>query len=488
MRLDVSAILLMDGYKVGHKEQYPDDTTLVYSNMTARSSRTGVKEIVAFGMQYFIQEYLVDEFNVNFFQRDRDEVMAAYERRIGSYLGPRDNSHIRSLHELGYLPLHIKAVPEGTLVPLRVPLLTLYNTHPDFYWVTNAIETLMSNILWGAITSATTARRYRQVFDQYADMTGADKEFVPFQGHDFSFRGLTGIENAMLSGAAHLLSFQGTDTIPAIDFLEQYYGANSDKELIGGSIPATEHSVMCVGEKANEIDTFRRLITEVYPAGPVAIVSDTWDLWTVLTQYLPLLKDEIMARDGKVVIRPDSGDPELIICGNPAAIGVPEHHGVMRMLWELFGGEVNAKGYKVLDPHIGLIYGEAINPEKQVSILENMARQGFASSNIVFGIGSYTYNYVTRDTYGMAIKSTYAETRSAGGIPIFKDPATDDGLKKSAFGLLRVARDGEGRLMAEENVTWDEEATGELKTIFLDGEPRNFQTLAEIRARLAAAR
>ncbi len=225
----------------------------------------------------------------------------------------------------------------------------------------------------------------------------------------------------------------------------------------------------------------------------MAIVSDTWDLWTVLGQYLPLLKDEIMARDGKVVIRPDSGDPELIICGDRANIpssvrGVLEYQGAMRILWNLFGGTINAKGYKVLDPHIGLIYGEAINPERQVSILENMTRQGFASSNIVFGIGSYTYNYVTRDTYGMAIKSTYAETRSGGAIPIFKDPATDDGLKKSAFGLLRVARDPITGLFAQENVTWDEEGGGELKTIFRDGEPQNIQTLSEIRARLEAAR
>ncbi len=494
MHMQIPAILLLDGYKAGHYKQYPEDTTLVYSNLTARSSRTPQEEVVAFGFQYFVQEYLIDQFQKNFFDLDHMWIQRYYERRMKNYLGPDavGTDHIMALHSLGYLPLKVKAVPEGTLVPIRVPMLTMYNTLPEFYWLTNMLETLMSNILWGAITSATTSHRYRVTFDMFASITGGDEEFVPWQAHDFSFRGLTGVENASLSGAAHLLSFTGTDTIPAIDLLEEYYGADSDNELVGGSIPATEHSVMCMGEKDNEFETFKRLITEVYPSGPVSIVSDTWDLWKVLTDYLPRLKKEIMARDGKIVIRPDSGDPELILCGDSESPhGEAARKGVLQLLWETFGGTevtvLSIHKYKVLDSHVGAIYGEAITPERQHSILETMEEMGFASTNIVFGIGSYTFQYVTRDTYGMAIKSTYGETKSGGALPIFKDPITDSGLKKSAYGLLRVEEE-HGVIYLTENVTWDEEKGGILQTIFEDGTPYNITTLAEIRERLANVR
>lgn len=482
-------ILLVDGYKVGHVFQYPEDTTLVYSNLTARSSRTGEDRTVAFGFQYFVQEYLIRQFNENFFGQDLDDILEAYRRRMDNYLGKGavPTEHIESLWKLGYLPLCIKAVPEGTRVPLRVPMLTIYNTDPRFFWLTNMLETLLSNVVWHPITSATTAFRYRRTFEEFARKTGSALDTTVLQGHDFSFRGLTGPETAMLSGAAHLLSFIGTDTVPAIDFLEEYYGADSDKEVVGVSVPATEHSVMCMGEKGNELDTFRRLITEIYPSGVVSIVSDTWDLWKVLTEYVPQLKKEILARDGTVVIRPDSGDPTLILCGEEESPhGEAARKGVMRILWETFGGTVNDAGYKVLDPHIGTIYGEAINPDRQVEILTKLMEQGFASSNVVFGVGSFTYQHVTRDTYGMAIKSTYGETQSRGGIPIFKDPVTDSGLKKSATGLLCVDVRWDGELVVTEGVTWEEEQKGVLQPIFLDGYARNVQTLAQIRARLEA--
>ena len=486
--MNILPVLLKDGYKVGHVFQYPEDTTMVYSNLTARRSRTGVDGVVAFGFQYFVQEYLVNQFNRNFFGQHRTDVIREYQRRIGNYLGPGiTTDHIDALWHRQYLPLCVKAVPEGTVVPLRVPMLTIRNTEPEFYWLTNMLETLMSNILWMACTSATTAFQYRKTFERYAKETGAPKEFVPWQGHDFSFRGLPGVEAAMLSGAAHLLSFTGTDTIPAIDFLEQYYGADSDKELVGGSVPATEHSVMCMGLQETELQTFNRLLTKIYPVGVVSIVSDTWDFWRVLTEYLPAMKDTIMAREGKLVIRPDSGDPTLIICGDPDSYTPVQYNGAISTLWDIFGGTVNAAGYKELDPHIGLIYGEAITLERQEEILGLLKRKGFASSNVVFGIGSYTYQHVTRDTYGFAVKSTYGETRSRGGVPIFKDPATDTGkMKKSALGLIRVNEAEDGTITADENVTWEEEDRGLLQTIFHNGLAGNTQTLAEIRARLEA--
>lgn len=479
-------ILLKDGYKVGHKFQYPEGTTMVYSNLTPRKSRNHeIDEIVFFGLQYFIKEYLMEQFDTNFFKRPKAEVLREYKRRIDTYLGKDSISyeHIETLHDLGYLPLEIKALPEGTLVPMRVPIFTIKNTLPEFFWLTNMLETLLSNILWKPCTSATTAFQYLKTFNQYATETvGSDNSFIPWQGHDFSFRGMSGIEDAIMSGAGHLLSFAGTDTIPAIDFLEQYYNANCETELIGGSVPATEHSVMCMGTQDNEIGTFERLITEVYPAGTVSIVSDTWDFWQVITEFLPELKKKILARNGKVVIRPDSGDPVKIIAGDPEApVGSPEYKGAVECMWEIFGGTITDKGYKLLDGHIGLIYGDSITTERQLAILESLKQKGFASYNVVLGIGSYTYEYVTRDTFGFAMKATYGEVNGIGR-DIYKDPKTDDGTKKSAKGLMQIYRDATtGKLTLKDQCTWDEEAQGELKTVFKDGKLTVDWTLAEIR-------
>lgn len=481
--------LLVDGYKVGHYFQYPQDTEYVYSNFTPRKSRTGKdKGVVFFGLQYFIAEYLIRQFDENFFMRPVDEVMNTYQRRIDNYLGKGaiTYEHIRELHSYGRMPIKIKAVKEGTIVPHGVPMLTIINTEPRFFWVTNMLETIMSAVLWKGCTSATSAHGFRKTFEHYSDLTvsGTSNPFIDWQGHDFSFRGMSGLEDAVLSGAAHLLSFTGTDTVPAIDFLEQYYGANSDLELIGGSVPATEHSVMCMGLEASEQETFRRLIEDVYPTGIVSIVSDTWDFWKVLAQILPALKQSILARDGKVVIRPDSGDPVKIINGDPdAPADSPQGKGAIRLLDEIFGSRKTERGYRVLDPHIGLIYGDSITPDRQQRILAGLQQNGYASDNVVLGIGSYNYQYVTRDTHGFAIKATFGVTRSRGDTPIFKDPKTDDGTKRSARGLLRVDREN-GVLKLRDNVSREEEQGGELETVFEDGKMIRFETLAQIRETL----
>ena len=484
-----SPILLKDGYKVGHKFQYPEGTTLVYSNLTPRKSRSAeVDEIVFFGLQYFIKEYLIRQFDELFFKRPQAEVLQQYARIMDNYLGKDSISyqHIADLHNLGYLPLEIKALPEGSLVPMRVPVFTIKNTVPEFFWLTNMLETLLSAILWKPCTSATTAFQYLKTFTKYAEETiGNDMGFIPWQGHDFSFRGMSGIEDAAMSGAAHLLSFSGTDTIPAIDFLETYYHADCEKELVGGSVPATEHSVMCMGTQDDENKTFERLINDIYSAGIVSIVSDTWDFWKVITVFLPQLKDKILARNGKVVIRPDSGDPVKIIIGDKdAPIGSPEYKGAIECMWETFGGTITEMGYKLLDSHIGLIYGDSITTERQVAILQGLKEKGFSSYNVVLGIGSFTYEYVTRDTFGFAMKATYGEVNGEGR-DIFKDPKTDDGTKKSAKGLMQVYRDdATGKLALKDQCSWAEEEQGELKTVFKDGALLVDVTLAEIRNRI----
>jgi nicotinamide phosphoribosyltransferase len=485
--MNINPFLLTDYYKVGHIFQYPPNTTLVYSNLTPRKSRfDGMDEMVFFGLQYFIKEYLQKYFTENFFAQPKGKVVNDYRRRIQTSLDAPLPSyqHIEALHDLGYLPIEIKALPEGSKVPMRVPCLTIVNTLPEFYWLTNFLETILSSVIWQPCTSATIAWEYRKLLNKYAAETGMPDAFIQWQAHDFSFRGMSSLESAITSGMGHLLSFTGTDTIPAIDALEQYYNADADRELVGGSVAATEHSVMCSGSRDGELATFKRLITEVYPAGIVSIVSDTWDLWKVCTEYLPVLNEIVLQRPGKVVIRPDSGDPVKIICGDPDGRTEAERKGVVALLWDIFGGIVTGKGYKLLDEHIGAIYGDSINLERATAICEGLKKNGFATQ-VVFGVGSFTYQYNTRDTFGLAMKATYVEVKGEGR-EIFKNPVTDDGTKRSATGLLQVKKEN-GKYVLYDKVTKEAEKDSELKTVYIDGKLTKEYTLAEIRKNLAGS-
>lgn len=558
-----------DSYKIGHIDQYPDGTTEIYSNFTARSgTHSNVpdsKGIYFVGLQYFILDYLIDEWETTFFSQNKDAVVKKYERRVSHILGYTvEVDHIAALHDIGYLPIEIKALPEGSFVKYGVPMLTIKNTLPEFYWVTNMLESVLSAELWQPITSATTYMAYKEILCRYAAITGADQSFVQFQAHDFSFRGMAGRHAAAISGFAVLAAGgSGTDNILAIDIAEDYYDANVDTELVGVSVNATEHSVMCAGSKETEYDTYVRLITEIYPTGIISIVSDTWDFWTVVTEYLPRMKDIILNRAGKVVIRPDSGDPVRIICGDDievikvgtdpenierakrwacdtltdevqynaghgecgavqnagifkwgdtfylATIAVdwnrydkqyyyitesnivyfeevnllPEQKGLIECLWETFGGKINDSGYKELHGNIGAIYGDSITIERAAEIMRRLEVKGFASTNIVLGVGSYTYQMNTRDTHGMAMKSTNAVINGVQ-TPIFKDPITDNGVKKSAKGLLMVTWDVEGYKL-QDMVDTKAEKRGCLETVFRDGVLIRRTTLKEIRQRMA---
>lgn len=485
------ATTLCDFYKICHRVQYPQKTETVYSTWTPRASRAlGVTEVVVFGNQAFVKEWLVDFFNENFFSRPQAEIVAEYVRVIKFTLGvPNpDASHIVDLHSLGYLPLLIKALPEGTVVPLRTPVLTIQNTVKRFFWLTNYIESLGSCELWPAYTSATTAHEYRKLLDAAALRTVGDVGFVQFQGHDFSMRGMMGLQAAAKSGMGHLLSFVGTDTIPAIVAAEHYYGANIEKELVGTSIPASEHSIQCA--YGDDMEYFRRLISEVHPNGFVSIVSDGYDFWDVIGRVLPALKDMIMARKGgpigdKVVIRPDSGDPVLIVCGNPNGETELERKGAVEALWDIFGGTITEKGFKLLDSHVGLIYGDAITLRRAQEIVERLEAKGFASINAVFGIGSYTYQFVTRDTYGFALKSTACVIDGVEKA-IFKDPKTDDGTKKSQKGAVGVFhKNDDGEIGWIDGLKIDSLKVGDLlQPIFHDGVALGIDTFAGIRKRL----
>jgi nicotinamide phosphoribosyltransferase len=615
--MKLNPLSMTDFYKTGHKFQYPDGTELVYSNATCRSDHhfKGLQDfdhkVVNFGLQGICQWMLIDHWNENFFNKPKKQVVGRHKRTIQKALNIQnfDASHLEALHDIGYLPIVIKALPEGARVNIKVPTYTIYNTRPDvvsgamFGWLTNYLETQIQSESWKPKISATTAYEFRRLFERYADMTGVDKSFVDFQGHDFSMRGMSGIQDATQSGAGHLLSFKGTDTISAIEYLEDYYlgmggymlkdedsetmkgldtllanlyhaGVKTvvDSELssrashfsivqyengdfgledvenpnvfIGGSVPATEHAVTCMNGQSGEIAFFDRLITEVYPSGIVSIVSDTWDFWKVVTEFTVELKDRIMARDGKVVIRPDSGDPVDIICGtaipmekfdslrdallfarkesieyvryfgryykvlpgvmasdwrlpnvfeiSPSDVDMkmpyqevdptPEMKGAVECLWDVFGGTETDKNFKTLDSHIGLIYGDSINLDRAQRILQRLADKGFSSANIVFGIGSFTYQFVTRDTFGEAVKATFG---IVNGEPreIFKDPKTGDGGKKSAKGLIRIEKEGDNYVLYDQQ-TWEQEAQGELKELFRDSQMVRIDSVFNIRDRL----
>lgn len=489
----------IDFYKADHRRQYPVGTETVYSNMTPRSNHYAPViaghdgKVVVYGLQGFIKEVLVELWNEQFFGIARNIAVDRYKRRLDSSLGANavPVEHIGALWDLGYLPLRIKAMPEGSRIPVKVPMFTMVNTHPDFFWLTNYFETCMSAETWKPYTTATIAYEYRRLLNEFTALTGGDPSFIPVQAHDFSFRGMSGMHDAARSGSGHLTSFIGTDTVIAIDYIEDYYYGGQD--LIGVSVPATEHSVMCMGTVDAEIDTFRRLVMELYPSGIVSIVSDTWDFWKVITEYTVELKEEILNRIpngiglAKVVFRPDSGDPVKIICGDPDATpGTPAFKGAVECLWDVFGGTETDKGFKLLHERVGLIYGDSITLVRAEAILQGLVDKGFAAGNIVFGVGSFTYQMISRDSFGMAMKATWGVVN---GEPreIFKDPITDNGGKKSAKGLLRVEKvDGihGSTYVLYDQQTVEQEAMGELQVVFENGVMYNTTTFAEIRARL----
>lgn len=482
----ITTMELTDGYKLDHRRQYPEGTEFVYSNWTPRSNSyfpEAEDGCVVFGIQYFIKEYLIKRFNEDFFNLDEDVAVKTFERRINTFLGDNEvgTEHIRALHQLGYLPIRIKALPEGDLCPIGVPMLTIINTDPRFFWLTNFLETMMSMCLWLPMTSATTARIYRKELERHARKTMFPKDIeLGFNCHDFSMRGMAGLEAAITSGMGHLTSFIGSETIPAVAACEEYYNADAEKELISATVPATEHSVMCAGGMEDEFGTFKRLLTELYPKGFVSIVSDTWDFWQVITDFIPRLKNDILARDGRFVVRPDSGTPEDIICGTGNADD-PEHirKGAYECLWDIFGGTYTENGYKVLDTHIGMIYGDSITIERQREIYRRLEAKGFAATNLVLGIGSYTYQYRTRDGLGFAMKATWCRVNGEYR-PIFKSPKTDSGMKKSLKGLLSVVKEN-GKYKVYDNVSPEEEYQSCLEIVFEDGKIVRDWSLNEIR-------
>lgn len=560
--MKLRAASVTDGYKVGHGSMYADGTTKVYSNLTPRSDKIYRRNCTEFyggnlvfvGAQGAVQE-IKELWDDSFFSQPKEKVIGKYAARMAIYLGGEvaATQQLAELHDLGYLPLEFKALPEGSIVPMGIPVITVTNTVPSAFWLVNYLETVISDLTWKTATNATIAREYKKICQHFAALTGVDDFTVSIQCHDFSMRGLSGPEDAARSGFAHLTSFIGTDTLPAMDYAEDYYDAEG---LIAISVPATEHAVATNNilsiEQALSAKTLgsrdrlrldaetmfmEDLITRKFPTGIVSYVADSFDFWSVLTDILPNLKDVIISREaaglapGKLVIRPDSGDPVLVVCGYRTSkiedvdasdidwvetellevdgkyfeyevdseyqygeeyghrftlgkeVPVHEVKGAIECLWETFGGTVTEKGYKLLDSHIGLIYGDSITTKRALEILTRLEQKGFASGNVVFGVGSYTYQCNTRDTFGFAVKATYSVVND-NAVNIFKDPKTDS-KKKSAKGLLKVEKDENGKFVLLDQVSQSEEKEGLLQTILKDGELLNRVTLDTIRGRLS---
>jgi nicotinamide phosphoribosyltransferase len=464
-----------DAYKLGHLEQYVPNCNKVYSYLQARSTKT-FNSAVFFGLQYYLKKYLtqpITKADVDEFIQNRNNILGSTSKDV--------IDKMYALADRGFWPIEIKAIPEGTVVDNKNVLMTITNTDPDFYWAVGYVESLLLK-LWYPSCVATTSFQYRLLVEKYFKMTVDDDQnaLKPFMVHDFGYRGDASEEGAVISGIAHLLSFTGSDTIPAYQGAIDYYNADPNKEVIMASVPASEHSVMCSFGRENEYDAYENML-RLYPNGIVSIVSDTYDIYHVLQNYMKRLKPKILARDGKVVIRPDSGNPEHIICGIPDADpSTPEGKGCIRLLDEMFGSTVNSKGFKVLHPKVGLIYGDGMYLQRYERTLERLKDMGYASSNLVIGVGGLL-RYYNRDTLGYAIKATKVEVNGLERS-IMKDPITDKG-KKSHQGYLALYKEN-GKYITKDDVTAAEEKSGLLQTVFKDGKITRIDSLSAIRGRI----
>ena len=589
MKFKTPALGFTDSYKLSHDGFTPDDLTEVFSNGTPRFFHYFKDKypdfegrFVTFGTQYMVR-YVKDLFD-GFFKQDKEREINRLKRVFTRYIGLNDYSRFEQLHDLGYLPIEIKALPEGSIVNIGVPIFTIRNTHPDFDWLTNYLETLLSMLIWKPLTIANIAREFHKLSIRFADETCDDRSHIMFQNHDFSERGQDGPDADEAIGMAWLTHSFGTDNTPGV-FGADYYYKGEECGIVGLSVAASEHAVVTCNIinnamlanpgkniedieftdemlKAGEKEFLKDVLQVYYPTGIVSSVFDSYDYWAALTEILPEIKDVIMSRDGKLVVRPDSGDPIEVVCGTvevwdgnnfdsvddaaeyfkeklieeineetahgergvDSATGyfsfedniyafdvsvdwnrydkqfyfiecdyvenirvvelTPQQKGTVQVLWETFGGKVNSKGYKVLDEHIGLIYGDGINYYRAKEIFTRLKQKGFASSNIVYGVGSYTLHLVSRDDLGFAIKATHCVI---GGrkLPICKNPKTDTS-KKSAKGYLYVSKNDNSDYILESDVSFEKHMSEDnlLRTIFKDNEFFNEVSIDDIRRNL----
>lgn len=503
MHTKTNPMLLIDFYKAVHAEMLPKNMTKSVSYFTPRMSRVKRwNSVVMFGLQGFIKEYLIDYFNEEFFHQPLDTVISDYKRVMDNSLGEKAYGiqKIADLHKLGYLPIEIIALPEGADVPIHVPMFGITNTHPNFAWLPQSLESLISAESWHPMLAATVGKSYREIVDKYYAETCDDNVPRAKALGNFDFRGEECLQSAVKAGAGWLLSFLNTATVPAIPYLEENYACDCTKEPVGFGAPSTEHSVMCsnYAVDGDEITFLRRVLTEIYPDTSFSCVLDSYDYWNVINNLLPVLKPEILAHNGCMLMRGDSGDCVDVVTKT-----------VFR-LWDIFGGTVNSKGYKVLDPHVKALYGDSITIQRCEQVYKILKANGFAASNVSLGVGSFSMQCIeeedtvtitlpdgskatgtttvlkpfTRDTFSSCIKATYCEINDVP-TPIFKDPK-EGGFKKSQKGCCIVTLDENGNYTFTDQHSWAEACVPEnqLKPVFKDGRLLCEQSLSEIRNRL----
>lgn len=486
--INTNPMLLIDFYKAVHAEMLPEKITKSVAYFTPRMSRVNRWDsVVMFGLQGFIKTYLIDYFNEWFFNRPFAEVIGEYKRIMDASLG--ENAYkiekIEQLRKLGYLPIEIVALPEGTIVPMHVPMFGITNTHKDFAWLPQSLESLISAESWHPMIAATVGYTYRQIVNYYYDLTCDDETSRAKALGAFDFRGEECTDSAIKAGAGWCLSFLNTATVPTIPYLEKNYKCDCTKEPVAFGSPSTEHSVMCsnFAVDGDEITLLRRLLTEIYPNTSFSAVLDSYDYWNVIDNILPQLKPEILAHNGCMLMRGDSGDCVEVVTKT------------VFKLWEEFGGTTNSKGYKVLNPHVKAIYGDSITVQRCEQIYKILMENGFACSNVALGVGSFSFQCIeedgilkpfTRDTFSSCIKATYCEIDDKP-FQIFKNPK-DGGFKKSQKGCCVVVKGSDDKLIYIDGRTWEEaHVSGEdakvnlLQPVFKDGQLIKEQSLAEIR-------
>ena len=481
---NINPLLLIDFYKSTHAEQYPENTAKIVSYYTPRASKLKDQDkLVMFGLQGYIKYYLIESFNQNFFSRPKKEAVGEYKRYIQTFIKDCaiDFSRIEKLHDLGYLPLLIRAVPEGTRVPVRVPMFEISNTHPDFYWLTNTIESSVQCSLWHMMTAANVGYNYRKIVEKYFDLSVDDTPYRYGMG-DFSFRGQDSVESAVKCAAAWALSFVNTATVPAGMYLERYYGANIETDEVIRGTTSFEHSTTCSNYAVNgsEKTTLKNFLEGIYKNTNFTYVADSYDYWDLIENIVPEIKREILSHNGYIGFRGDSGDPIEIVTRT------------VFKLWDIFGGRINSKGFKVLAPQVKAVYGDSITYERTKEIFEILTKNKFACSNAVLCSGSLSMQCLeesgkskpyTRDTFGVAVKAAYCEI-NGGPVFIFKDPKTDDEkLKRSQKGCCVVLTDKNGELYCEDGYDFDETFANKnkLTEVFKDGKIIKEYNLNQIR-------
>jgi nicotinamide phosphoribosyltransferase len=464
MRGDWNPLSFTDSYKMSHFRQYPPGSQRVYSYFESRGSdpKLGFKDVVFFGLQYWLEMI-----SGRFVTANRIDKV---ERRCRQHFDNNSNfnrqgwEHILNVHD-GRLPVRIKAVPEGAVVPTHNCLMTIENTDPACYWLTNWLETMLVQV-WYPTTVATQSREMKKMLLKFLEETG-DPAGIDFKLHDFGCRGVSSIETAGIGGGAHLVNFKGSDTMPALEFLDETYG----EECGGFSIPASEHSTITSWGEDHEVDAMRNML-EQYPDGLVACVSDSFDIYRACSEYWGgALRNAIISRRGALVIRPDSGDPATVACQALESLG------------KKFPVTTNRKGFKILDPHVRLIQGDGIDFTSLGVILAAIKKQGWSADNIAFGSGGGLLQKLNRDTLKFAFKCSSIligdEERE-----VFKRPITDHGKMSKAGRFKLIRRDGpHGPTYA----TIKEGDPGEdiLRVVFEDGRLLNRTTFSEVRQRAA---